>query len=152
MSPAAHTLPLPTNLIFYPILCLLPCILLLCLPHTLLTGLHPAPRSHPPLPYPTSLYLPPHHKTHTPAPPLHPASCKHLPLLHALCLFLACCAQPHGPERVGFSNLGKMHQLQGRLLPSDEEDRDKVAERSIPDLSLNRFVEVPTIFTTLLYL
>lgn len=42
--------------------------------------------------------------------------------------------------------------MQGRLFPSDEGGRDRVAERSISDLSLNCFGWVPTIFTTLLHL
>lgn len=135
LLPAAHTLPLPAYLILYPTLCHLSHILLLSLPHT--SASQASTQPHVPIPHCpaclTSLPLPSHHTAHPCSTLPHANSC---PLLHALCLLPGLlCPSPTALREWASATLGERCLLQRRLLLSDEGDKDRVAERSIPDLS-----------------
>lgn len=134
LLPAAHTLPLPAYLILYPTLCHLSHILLLSLPHTSASQASTLPHVPSPTALPASPACPFPHITAHPCSTLpHANSC---PLLHALCLLPGLlCPSPTALREWASATLGERCLLQRRLLLSDEGDKDRVAERSIPDLS-----------------
>jgi len=114
------------NLIFYPTFCLLP---------------HRPPPC-PMFPTPTDLLHQPSLRPFPTSPNTHPYPPSIL--LHANCPLLQdlglkpglLCLSPMALREWASAALGEGCLLQGRLHPSDEGDRDRVTERSIPDLSL----------------